>query len=205
MLTHRFAAVLITLATLAVSGCASNGLSSLSPATATSSSTRSTVAGVTDCLVDAPGRSGIDEVFEDMSGFAVTPICPMNAIWTGPEVTAEFHDLNVAEISENGSPILRVLAGQLRSGSGQEFVDKYLSELSAQGMEFDPPKILASGPPEEIGGYPVTYFHMFVAAEGYAYADGPTVVIAHFIAGPADQEAAQDALVKILDNIRGVR
>ena len=108
---------------------------------------------------------------------------------------------DAAEIGENGDPILRVLVGHINSGSGEEFVDKYLSELSAMGEQLDPPKVLASGPPQDIGGYPVRHFHMFGSAEGYAYADGQTVVIAQQLAW-GTTESVQDALVKILNNVQ---
>jgi hypothetical protein len=80
------------------------------------------------------------------------------------------------------------------------FVDNYLSELSARGEKLDLPKVLASGPPQDIGGYPVTYYHMYMSAEGYAYADGPTVVIAELVSG-APIDSVRDAVVTILDNV----
>ena len=130
-----------------------------------------------------------------MGGFTVTPISPIDVLGTDQQVES-----NAAEISENGSPILRVLVGQVNSGSGEEFVDKYLSELSAMGEKLDSPKVLASGPLEDIGGYPVRYFHMFGSAEGYAYADGPTVVIAEQLSW-GTVESVRDALVRILNNV----
>lgn len=175
MLTRRIAAAFIAVGTLAMSGC-----------------------GAPD---EARGQRGVDIAFDDLGDLTVTPIPPADVPSIGPQ-EGEFHDLNAAEISENGTPILKVLAGQLNSGSGDAFVDEFLSELSAQGEQFDPPKTLASSP-EEINGHPVTYFHMFVAAEGYAYADGPTVVIAYNVAGAPKAGTAQDALAKILINIKG--
>jgi hypothetical protein len=202
--TLRLRAAALATVFIAVAGCGSTGVDALT-ITAPGSSTPSTTANPRpDCQVDAPAHSGIDNAFEPMGDFTVTPICPTDALWTGPQVSAEFLELNAAEISENGNSILRVVAGQVNSGSGEAFVHKYLSELSAAGQEFDPPKILASGPAQEIGEYPVTYFHIFVAAEGYAYAEGPMVVIAHFIGGPGETATAQAAFVKVLTNVFSV-
>lgn len=144
--------------------------------------------------------SGIDTAFEDMVGFSVTPVSPDDVLVTGRPVAAEFHELNAAEIGENGNPIMRVLVGHLNSGSGEAFVHKYLSELSAIGEKLDPPKIVASGPPQDIDGYPVRYYHMYMSAEGYAYTDGSTVVIAEQLSW-GTVESVRDALVRILNNV----
>jgi hypothetical protein len=199
MSMHRVAAVVVA---LVVPGCASSVTGSPEAATPkTSPAPSTTSAAGLDCLVDAPGHSGIDRAFDDLDGYTVTPVCPADAIWVKPEVTAEFGELNAAEISENGTPSLRVVVGQVNSGSGEEFVDKYLHTMSATGWEhFDPPKTLSTGPPEEIGGYSVTHFHMFVAAEGYAYADGTTVVIAHFV-GVAEPAQWEEDFVTILNSV----
>jgi hypothetical protein len=43
----------------------------------------------------------------------------------------------------------------------------------------------------------VTYFNIPLAAEGYAYAAGPTVVIAYNTAGASEGATAQDPFTKI--------
>lgn len=154
-----------------------------------------------DCLVDAPDDTGIDAAFEDLSGFTVKPICPADLPYPLSQMNLEFDELNAAELGENGSPIMKVMAGQLNSGSGDAFVDKFLSELAATGEEYHPPRALASGPPRDVGGYQVTYFHLTFAAEGYAFAEGPTVVIVYNVAGPPMFETVEDALVTILTNV----
>jgi hypothetical protein len=201
MSMHRVAAVVFALAAMAVSGCASDVTGS---PVANSSAPSTTSAARLDCLVDAPGRTGVDAAFDDLGPFTVTPICPADAIWVSPEVSAEFHELNAAEISENGKQIMRVLVGQVNSGTGEEFKDQYFSELSAAGAKLNPPKILAAGPPKDIGGYSVQYFHMYMSAEGYAFVDGPTVVIAERFAS-GTYETVEDLFVKILNNLHSVQ
>jgi hypothetical protein len=151
-------------------------------------------------LVMSSGHATADAEFENLGGFTVTPISPDDVLVTGRPVAGRFHELGAAEVGEDGSPIMRVLVGQLNSGSGEDFVHSYLSELSAIGEKLDPPKVVASGPPQDVGGYPARYYHMYMSAEGYAYTDGPTVVIAEIISGgPIDR--VQDAFVKILNNV----
>jgi hypothetical protein len=59
-------------------------------------------------------------------------------------------------VAHNGSPVLKVFAGQLKSSTG---------------------------------------------AEGYAYATGPTVVIAYNVAGASEGATAQEAFTTILDRL----
>jgi hypothetical protein len=47
----------------------------------------------------------------------------------------------------------------------------------------------------------VTYFNVPVAAEGYPYAAGSTVVIAFDVAGGSHAETAQEAFAKVLDGL----
>jgi hypothetical protein len=190
MLVQRFAAALIAVVTIAMSGCASND----------SEPAPSTTNARPDCHVDAPENSGIDIAFEDMDGFAVTPICPKDLHHPLWQENTEFHELNSAEISEGGRPVLRVLVGQLSAGSGDGFVDQFLADLATIGEAYAPPKVLASGPPQDLGGYEVRSFHMFQVAEGYAYTDGPIAVVAYNRAGPRT-DAAEAAFVKIVNNV----
>ena len=78
-------------------------------------------------------------------------------------------------MSQNGNPILRVLAGQLKSGSGDKFVYEHPGNLSAQTRE----GVGVPNETEELGGHVVTHFNIPLATGGYVYADGHTVVIAY--------------------------
>jgi hypothetical protein len=69
-----------------------------------------------------------------------------------------------------------------------------LSALAAPG------KTVASDP-VEVGGHQATHFNVPVAAEGYAYAAGPTVVIAFDVAGGPHAETAQEAFAKLVDGL----
>jgi len=96
-------------------------------------------------------------VFSELPGFTVTEIGPADV---DPAVAgAEFNDLTAGIVSQNGAPVLRVLAGQVKSGNGDAFVHTYLEKLSARIRV-------------------VTHFNVPLAAEGYASAAGSTVVIA---------------------------
>jgi hypothetical protein len=99
-------------------------------------------------------------------------------------------------VTQDGMPILRVLAGQLKSGSGEAFIRIYVGDLSNQ----TPVGVGAPSEPAEVGGHVLTHFNIPLQADGYAYADGPTVVIAYVGAGapPATVEAA---LTEILGNV----
>lgn len=96
---------------------------------------------------------------------------------------------------------MSVLAGQLKSGTGEEFVDTFLSEVSAEVTQGNPTKTLATEP-KEFAGYPVTYFSSFVAVEGYTHAEGPTVLIA-FLEPWTGTDDLQDVFTVILLNLYG--
>ena len=99
----------------------------------------------------------------------------------------------------DGSPALRVLAGQLNSGSGDAFVEKFLSDLSTDAAEATPPRTVATEP-REIGRYPVTYFNIALAGDGYAYADGQTVVVAFNVGGLKPTES-EDVVLGVLNGV----
>ena len=110
----------------------------------------------------------------------VSEICPADIDPTF--ASQEFGALTAGIVSQNGIPILRVLAGQLKSGSGDAFVHKYLGDLADKTRD-------GVGVPsytEQVGAQVVTHFNVPLTAEGYAYADGPTV---------------EDGLTHILDNL----
>ena len=99
-------------------------------------------------------------------------------------------------MSQNGHPILRVLAGQLESGSGDAFVDTYLRKLSAQTRD----GVGVPSETEELGGHVVKHFNIPLVTDGYVYADGPTVVVA-YVAFGSPPATVEDALTEILDNL----
>jgi len=123
--------------------------------------------------------AGPISVFSELPGFTVTEIGPADV---DPAVAgAEFNDLTAGIVSQNGAPVLRVLAGHVKSGNGDAFVHTYLEKLSAQTRV-------------------VTHFNVPLAAEGYAYAAGPTVVIAYVALG-SPPATVEDGLTKILANL----
>ena len=75
--------------------------------------------------------------------------------------------------------MLRVLAGQLTSGGGDAFVHKYLENLSTKTRD----GVGLPSDTERLGGRTVTHFNVPLTSEGYAYANGPTVVIAYVAPG----------------------
>jgi hypothetical protein len=123
------------------------------------------------------------------------PICPadVDPAFAGPQ----FRAVAAGDITQNGGPVLKVLAGELKSGSGDDFVQKFLSDLSALAA---PGRTVASEP-RQVGGRQLTYFNVRVAAAGYAYAAGSTVVIAFDVAGGPHAETAQEAFAKVLDGL----
>jgi hypothetical protein len=108
----------------------------------------------------------------------------------------EFDGLAAALVSQNGNPMLRVLGGPLKSASGDAFVHQYLENLSTKTRD-------GVGLPsdiEQFGGHVVTHFNVPLTAEGYAYPDGPTVVIA-YVAPGSPPSTVEDPLTEILGNL----
>ena len=180
---NRIAAA--TLAAFAIAMCAASG-------STTTESTGPISPASVDCDLRAPGAGG---ALVDLDGFTVTPICPNEAF---PVATVEaFDDGAAGLVSQNGNKILRVLVGQAKSGDGDMFVHRYLASLSDQTRQ-------GVGVPSEIqqlGERVVTHFNVPLTAEGYAYANGPSVVIAYVEAG-SPPATVEDALTKILANVR---
>jgi len=137
------------------------------------------VATCAACGSTPAASAGPISVLSELPGFTVTEIGPADV---DPAVAgAEFNDLTAGIVSQNGAPVLRVLAGQVKSGNGDAFVHTYLEKLSAQTRV-------------------VTHFNVPLAAEGYAYAAGPTVVIAYVALG-SPPATVEDGLTKILANL----
>jgi hypothetical protein len=139
------------------------------------------------CGLQTPAPGG----FAELPGFTVTEICPADV--DPAFATQEFGGLAAGFVSQNGNPILKVLVGQLKSGSGDAFIHTYVGNLSNQTRE----DVCVPSEPAEIGGHLVTHFNIPLQTDGYTYADGQTVVIAYVLpsAPPATVEAALSAIL----------
>lgn len=87
------------------------------------------------------------------------PICPtdVDPAFAGPQVRA----VAASDITQDGGPVLKVLAGELKSGSGHDFVQRFLSDLSALAA---PGRTVASEP-RQVGGRQVTYVNVPVVIQ----------------------------------------
>jgi hypothetical protein len=157
-----------------------------------------TTAARLDCLVQPPGQSSIDGALADIPGFTVKEICPaeVDPIFGGLDINAQFYAVAAGDISQNDTTVLRVLAAQLKSDSGDAFVQHFMSGLSART-----PAGAVASEPQEVGGHDVRYFNAPVQYSGYTYVNGPTVVITSIPIG-ADPELGEDAMTKILANLK---
>jgi hypothetical protein len=136
-------------------------------------------AAAADCDPPPSGPSTIDGVFAEIPGFTVEPGCPVIASpFTGADMTATA----AREISRDGKSVVTVFAGELATGTGQTFVDE----------TFLPAAPGTASEAQTVGGYPVTYFNVPRLTDGYAYADGPTVVIAYDTAWPKTGGAVRE-------------
>jgi hypothetical protein len=135
-------------------------------------------------------------MFADVPGFTVEQTCPADINPALAAHTTEFLATNAGKMAQNGSPILSVFAGQLKSGAGDLFVRTFLTDMGSRVA----PKTLATDS-KDVRGYPVTYFNVPADVEGYAYFEGPTVVIAYNLAGGAKADVAEEALATILANL----
>jgi hypothetical protein len=141
-----------------------------------------------------PGPNSVDGGFGEIEGFTVSEICPADVDPTF--ATQGFDSLAAGLVSQNGDPILRVLAGQLKSDSGHDFVLTYLRQLNDQAN----PGVGVPSEIEEFGGRAVRHFNIPLASDGYLYADGPTVLVAYVQEG-APPATVEDAVTEILDNL----
>jgi hypothetical protein len=140
-----------------------------------------------DCGLQTPAPSG----FAELPGFTVTEICPADV--DPGFATQEFGGLAAGVVSQNGNPILKVLVGQLKNGSGDAFIRTYVGDLSNHTRQ----DVGAPSEPAEVDGHVLTHFNIPLQTDGYAYADRQTVVIAHVVpsAPPATVEAALSAIL----------
>jgi hypothetical protein len=116
--------------------------------------------------------------------YTVKPVCvpDVGPGLADPGMIAEFSNVAAGEVTETdisvgtgppGIVVLRAFVGKLKSGDGAAFVDAFMSRL---------------GPDAQLGtvngvGHSVRYISIPGGAEGYAYGEGPTVVIG-YIADP---------------------
>jgi hypothetical protein len=103
--TRIKAATLAALVAVMCAGCGSTTTVSAGPIAPVS----------VDCGLQAPSPSSVEGVFAEIAGFSVSEICPADVDPT--LASQEFDGLAAGLVSQNGNPILRVLAGQLKSGS----------------------------------------------------------------------------------------
>jgi hypothetical protein len=193
---YRPAAALIAAAAMAAA-CAACG-SSTDPASSTTSSpgSSSATAHIADCDVKAPGPSNVDNAFANVPGLSVDHICPADVDPLLAAHSTEFLAENAGKLTQDGSPVLSAFAGQTKSGAGDLSVRTFLDDLGSHVA----PKTLATEA-KNVGSYPVTYFNVPSGVEGFAYFEGPTVVIAYNLAGGSKTGVAEDALAKILANV----
>lgn len=142
-----------------------------------------------DCMVAATGPSTIDGIFAEIPGFTVSPGCPaIGSPFTGTDMTAA----SVAAIDHDGDSALTVFAGQLAIGSGADFIDNtFLAAVDGTAADT-----------QTVGGYPVTYFNIPRLTDGYAYATGPTVVIAYDTASRQARDAVREVLPTLLGRVQ---
>jgi hypothetical protein len=194
-INYRPAATLVAVAAFAV--CVACGSSTDSkPATSSSAAAASPSAHIADCDVKAPGPSSVDDAFKDVPGFTVDHLCPADVDPTLGAKATEFLAVNAGKVVSNGKPVLSVFAGQLKIDAGDAFVRTFLEDMGARVA----PKTVATES-KELRGYAVTYFNVPAGASGYAYFEGPTVVIAYDLAGGINAGGAEDAMSKVLANV----
>jgi hypothetical protein len=135
------------------------------------------------CASTTSASVGPTSPLAELPGFTVTEICPADV--DPAFASQEFADVTAGMVSQNGIPMLRVLAGQVKSGDGDAFVHRYLANRSAQT--------------QQLGEDVVTHFNAPLT-DGYAYSAGPTVVIAYVALG-SPPATVEDGLTKILANL----
>ena len=141
-----------------------------------------------DCGPPSSGPSTIDGLFAEIPGFTVGQGCPAIASpFTGADVKAA----TAHEITRDGNSVVTVFASELASGSGQAFIDETFLP-AAQGTASEA---------QTVGPYRVTYFNISHFSDGYAYADGPTVVIGYDTAWPQTRGAVREVFPTLLARI----
>jgi hypothetical protein len=142
------------------------------------------------CNVGLPGPPTIQSAFSDNLPhyFLVKEICASDVgpSLAGKDGVAGLSDLVAAEVADSySSPdlvVLKALVGQAESGNASAFVDAFLSRLGETRNDT-----------VTLDGRTVRYFNT-PGGEGYAYAEGPTVVIGFISPTPpgVDQASRQE-------------
>ena len=165
---HTALLVTIGAAVALCSGCGSNDTASTGGEPA-----RTATAA---CDVARPGPPSIDSalVAHLPRGYTVEEICASDVGpgFARPEPVAELSGLAAGEVTSSYSlpkdnEGLKVLVGTVKSGNGDAFVDAFLSRVGEAGNDT-----------VTLGEHIVRYFNT-PGGEGYAYAEGPTVVIGY--------------------------
>lgn len=132
-------------------------------------------------------------MFADIPGLTATNIGPseVDPAFAGPE----FDGLQAGAVSQDGNPVLKVFAGQLKSGSGDAVVHKYLENLSTKTRRSWPTQRDRTDRRARRDA-----LQRSADRQRYAYAYGPTVLIAYAALG-AQPATAEDALTEILGNL----
>jgi hypothetical protein len=152
------------------------------------------------CNVGKRGTPDIADTFTDQVPhyFLVKEICASDVGpgLAGADGVAGLSDLAAAEVADTGSRpdlvVLKALVGQAESGDANAFVDAFLSRV---GETRDDTVTL--------DGRTVRYFNT-PGGEGYAYTEGPTVVIGFISPTPAGtdhatrQEGAKHLFTRIM-------
>jgi hypothetical protein len=186
--TNRRKSLLFATATVVVfcSGC---GSTETAPGNTQSAIASPTPTTAPDCNVGLPGPPTIQSAFSDVlpQRFLVKEIC---ASEVGPSLAgkdaAGLSDLAAAEVTDSSSSpdlvVLKALVGEAESGDASAFVDAFLLRMG----ETQNDTVM-------LDGRTVRYFNT-LGGEGYAYAQGPTVVIGFISPTPpgVDQASRQE-------------
>jgi len=132
------------------------------------------------CNAGTRGAPDVEDVYSGQlpSYFGIREICAADVGpgLAGADGVAGLSDLTAAEITDTyQSPdevVLKVLVGKAESGNAGAFADAFLSRLGETRNDT-----------VTLDGHAVRYFNT-PGAEGYAYAEGPTVVIGYITPTP---------------------
>ena len=193
---YRPVAALIAATAMAAACAACGSSTNPEPTTVGPSSSSSATAHIANCAVKGPGPSTVDDAFGDVGGFTVDYICPADVDPLLAAHSTEFLAENAGKLSQDGTAVLSAFAGQTKTGAGDLFIRTFLDEVGSHVA----PKTLATES-KNVGSYPVTHFSVPSGVDGYAYFEGPTVVVAYNLAGGSKTGAADEALGKVLAKV----
>lgn len=151
------------------------------------------------CNVGSPGPPTIQTAFSDHlpHHFFVKEICASDVgpSLAGKDGVAGLSDLVAAEVANfDSSPdrvFLKALVGQAEFGNAGAFVDAFFARLGDTHNDT-----------VTLDGRPVRYFNT-PGGEGYAYAEGPTVVIGYISPTPrgVDQASRQEPAKEVFTRV----